>query len=425
MKKLTVALSASVLAALALSGCASGGAPTDPNAKPELLIYVDATREAAAQAYVDSVGDAADITVEVYDDLIAKLTLFDQTKSGWPDVAFLASPASLGQLTPAGSGFVAPIDDLVASDVLDGYEGANSWCSIDGQTYCLANDLAQSVLWYDKTTLDSLGLTVPTTMEEFAETALALKGTGYIAGSVDGYVLYTSFLQSSGCPLSDVQDATTVKIDVESEECQRVAETLQPLIDAGVVDTRSAFDAGFIADEAGAGKVAMQVGPSWFGDFVIKAEASWAVPAGRISAAPMPSWDGSKPIAGQWGGGLWLVSSHSEFPQAAADAATWLATSPDVQVDSPTYPAYGPVNAQWADRTAADTYYASDPVPAMQESAKNLSTVNKPALFDPAGPLGTVVQPALDAKTPLVDVLKAYADELTNVAKSVGYTVVD
>lgn len=413
-----------VAAALTLAGCSGAPAPTD---KPSLLVWVDATREPAAQAYVASVGDSANVTVEVYNpgELKTKIALFNQTNQGWPDVVFAGVPQDIAELSDPSNGYAAPLDDLVSEEVLDGFGTANDWCIIEGQVYCLKNDLSQTVLWYDTVLFEELGLTVPTTMEEFAAEAMKLEGTGYIAGAIGDGSFDANFLQSSGCPTTDAVDRTNVRIDGTAEECTRVADLLQPLVDAKVLDTRTNFDAGFIADVVKAGRVAMTFGASWFGDFVIRPEESWGIPAGRIAAAPMPIWSGeSVNYSGAWGGGVFIVSSHSSFPQAAADAAVFMATDIDLQAAGVTFPAYGPANEAWAERISGDSYYAADVYPALADSASKINPASKPVRYDFEGSVGKVLQTGINENRPLREVILEFTDTLAQLAPASGYTVV-
>ena len=230
-----------------------------------------------------------DIKIEVIAqaDAQTKIALHNRTKSGWPDVIF-GTAADTAQFLDPSNGYAADLTNLVSKKIFDGFGEGNSDCKFDGKYYCLKNDLANTVLWYNTKIFKQLGLTVPTTMDEFAATAMKLKGTGYSAGAIGDQGYYAAFLQSSECPLADVPKTNTVRIAPNDPKCTRVAELVQPLLDAGVVDKRSSFDAGFIKDVAKKDKVAMTLGPSWFGDFVIKPDASWGVPAGEIAAATMP-----------------------------------------------------------------------------------------------------------------------------------------
>jgi multiple sugar transport system substrate-binding protein len=217
-----------------------------------------------------------------------------------------------------------------------------------------------------------------------------------------------------------------VRIAPNDPKCTRVAQLVQPLLDAGVVDKRSSFDAGFIADVAKKDKVAMTIGPSWFGDFVIKPTDSWGVPAGEIAAAPMPAWGtGSDNKSGAYGGGVFTVSAHSKYPQAAADAAVWLTTSDAMATatTTPTFPAYGPANKLWEKRISTDPYYASNPYPAMAAGANNISQVDRPVRFAFVAQIGAVLQADINGGKSLKTALDDYATSLQKLAPSSGYKV--
>lgn len=425
MKKL-LALPLVAASIFGLGACSAGGAGEEASGTPELLIWVDSVREPAALQYKEAFEGEVDVTIEVVDvaDLQSKITLFNTTGSGWPDVVF-AQPNDVAAWADPSNGYAAKIDELLDPAIIEGYNGSNDWCLIDGSYYCLKNDLAQSVLWYDTVLFEELGLTVPTTMEEFAETALQLEGTGYVAGAIGDQNFYASYLWPSQCPMSQVTGPNEVRIDPDAEECARVVELVQPLVDAGVLDTRSSFDAGFIADVAQAGKVVMTLGPSWFGEFVIRPESSWAVPAGRIAVAPMPIWEGAdQAYSGEWGGGIWVASAKSKFPEAAAEAAAFLATDPGVAETAVTFPGYQPAYEAWSARISADPYYAEDIIPALVQQASLISPSEKPVRFNNYGQIGSVLQTEINAGTPIADALRLFQESLIQLAPGSGYTVV-
>ncbi len=433
MKRLAVALVAAATVGSTLVGCSqadSGGSGSGDSAggKPSLLLWVDTPRVPAAEMYKEKMAGEQDIKIEVIAqaDAQTKIALANRTKKGWPDIIF-GTAADTAQFLDPSNGYAANLDELVDEEILEGFGEGNSDCVFDGKTYCLKNDLANIILWYDTKIFEELGLTVPTTMQEFADTAMQLKGTGYSAGAIGDQNYYASFLQSSECPLAEIVDKDVVRIAPEDPKCTRVAELVQPLLDAGVVDSRSSFDAGFIKDVAKAGKVAMTLGPSWFGDFVIKPADSWGVPAGRMAAANFPVWGtGDDTKTGAWGGGVFTVSSHSEFPEEAADAAVFMTTSEEMATaeTTPTFPAYGPANKLWEKRIAADPYYAENPYPAMAESANKISQVDRPVRFAFVAQIGTVLQSSINSGESLETALNKYAESLQKLAPSSGYEVV-
>lgn len=429
-KRFALALPVAAALILGLGACSpgNGGGPGGGEAAgtPELLVWVDATREPAAKTYKAAVAGKVDVKIEVIDPttLISKIQLFNTTKKGWPDVVFSGAPNDFATWADPANGYAAPLNDTVSKEIFDGYGTANDWCKIDGKFYCLKNDLAQNVLWYDTKVFKELGLTVPTTMDEFASTAMKLKGTGYIAGTVANNALYNGFLWSNGCQMTDVVDSGTIRIAPGSKECTEVTDLLQPLVDAGVMETQDPFDAAFLKKYPQAGKVAMTVGPSWFGEFVFKPAESWGIPEGRIAAAEMPQWAGQdKAYSGEWGGGVWVASAHAKFPQAAADAVTFLATDDSIQKDAVTYPAYGPALEVWKEKISADKYYAADPIPAMAAQAESISPAVKPVRFNADGAVTSVLSTQIIGGAPLATAVGDFQKNLAQLAEASGYKV--
>lgn len=421
-----LALVAVMAASLGLAGCSGTNGSSGGTGKPTLLLWVDTPRVPQAKLYQQLMANKVTIKIEVIaqGDAQTKIALHNRTKSGWPDAIF-GTAADTAQFID--NGYAADLTKLVPKSTFDGFGTGNSDCLFDGKYYCLKNDLANTVLWYNTKIFKKQNLTVPTTMQEFAATALKLKGTGYSAGAIGDQGYYAAFLQSSECPLAAVPQKNTVRVAPHDPKCTRVTDLVQPLLDAGVVDKRSSFDAGFIKDVAKKDKVAMTLGPSWFGDFVIKPAASWGVPAGEIAAAPMPTWGtGSDDRSGAWGGGVFTVSAHSKFPQAAADAAVWMTTSDEMATaeTTPTFPAYGPANKLWEKRISTDKYYASNPYPAMAAGANKISQVDRPVRFPFVAQIGTVLQADINAGKTLETALNDYAASLQKLAPASGYKVV-
>lgn len=420
-------LSLAVVGTLILGGCAAGGDSTDGEGPRELLIWVDVVREPAANKYKAKMAGTIDVTVEVVsqEEVLPKIALANQTRSGWPDLVF-SPPNDIAIWADPSNGYALALGEYLDPAIIPGYEGANDWCLIDGEYYCLKNDLAQTVLWYDTVVFEELGLSVPTTMNEFASEAMKLKGTGYVAGSIGDEGFYAGYLWPSGCPMTDVQSPTTVRINPDAPECKRVWELVQPLVDAKVLDNRSSFDAGFIADVAKAGKVAMHIGASWWGEFVIRPADSWGIPEGRIAAAPMPKWAGeSVGYSGEWGGGIWVASSHSKNKQDAVDAITYLGTSPEIAIDGPTFPGFRPAYEAWSERLNNDSYYASSPIPAMTEQASKIRQTTKPVRYNAQGQIGASLQAGLNGGLKVEQAIRNFLNSLKELAPGGGYSVVD
>jgi multiple sugar transport system substrate-binding protein len=426
--------------ALVLSACAGGGTSgdagetsgsSDSGSSAEgantLLIYVDPVREPACLQYQEKMAGEVDVTCEVVgqEEVLPKVVLSNQTGSGWPDVTFNPSN-NVGIFQDPLNGYALKLDDYVDPAIIDGYNGSGDWCKIEGSYWCLKNDLAQTVLWYDTVIFEELGLTVPTTMDEFAATALELEGTGYVAGAIGDQGFYAGYLWPSGCPISTVIDTDTVQINPDAPECTRVVELVQPLVDAGVLDTRGSFDAGFIEDIARQQKVAMQIGPSWWGQFVIRPEDSWGIPAGRMTAAEMPIWAGeSTNWSGEWGGGVWVGNSNHPNPQIVADAIVYLATDPDMRADKVTFPGYTPAFEKWRAPLTTDAFYAADPTAAMVAQVPKIRQTERPARFDLRGQLGVLGTNIQGSPGDIAGAVRSFMEGAQELALGVGYTVVD
>ena len=427
--------------ALALAGCASaapstGSTASSPafqqakqDASATVTVWADSTRLPDVQKYQKSHPDAK-LNIVTYDGsadgstyLQTKVQLFDRTGSGWPDVVFAAPTDVTWASQPTGSSaqaFAAPVDQLVDKSLLDGFAaGSLAPCQSGGHTYCLRNDIAQVVLWYDKSLMDKWGYQVPTTWEQYQQLGqkVATEHPGYVIGAIGDSNSQESYFWSSRCPAQQLVGDNTLRVDLSATECTRMAKLLDPLIAAKSISKQGFFTQGFDG-----GKVLMAVGPSWYGQYLFN--AAFKVPAGRIAAAPPLTWTGESTAAtGNVGGGIWMISSHSVNLKAATDVATWLTTSDDNLTGAPTYPAYVSGAKAWLANPANKNYFANDVAPAFQAAAGQVWTGWSNTKFSDATPWSTTVLPALTAGKSLTETLPAWQDAIVNQAKSVGYTV--
>ena len=315
-------------------------------------------------------------------------------------------------------------------------EGGNKWCKgSDGKTYCVKNDLAQDVLWVNTKLMTEFGYTVPKTMDDFAKIGadIAKNHPGYSLGALGTQGMYSGYLWPSQCPVNQATSSTVVKIAPKSAKCTRATALVQPMIDSGVLSTSAPWDADFIADYGSKDKVVMTIGPSWFGEFVIKPASSWAVPKGEITAAEMPYWAGEKVnYSGEWGGGIYTVSPHSKFPKEALAFAIFMVSdkrnvtdvvNPDGSKGAPTFPASAKGNAYWKAKISADTWYSANPYPAMLAQSTKIFPGEKPVSYDSNGAMEGTYSNALKKTKNAQSALEEFATYATGLAKQLGYTV--
>jgi hypothetical protein len=171
-------------------------------------------------------------------------------------------------------------------------------------------------------------------------------------------------------------------------------------------------------------KVLMMPGPSWYAQALF--DATLHIPAGQITAAMPLQWENESPITtGQVGGGPWIISRHSKNLATAADFVTWATTvfNPTGANARPGYPAYAPLATAWLSSQATNSYFASDPTPALKAAASlvwkgwNLVTYPDQPVWS-----NTVVT-ALVAGKSLSSLLQPFGNALAQAAQAAGYQV--
>jgi ABC-type glycerol-3-phosphate transport system substrate-binding protein len=431
--------------AAVLAGCASADQSAAPAAGPvafqpaaqttgsEITVWADSTRLPAVQQYQKSHPNVK-MNIVTYDGsangstyLQTKVQLFDRTGSGWPDVVF-GSPTDVTwasrPTSPSATAFAAPLDqDMVPKATLDGFaKGSLEPCQANGHTYCLRNDIAQVVLWYNKALMDQFGYQVPTTWQQYEALGerVAKEHPGYLVGSVGDTNSQESYFWSSQCPAFNLTTPDTLKVDLADGNCTRMATLLDKLIADKTVSTQGFFSQGFTKDSGN--KVLMANGPSWYGQYLFN--TAFKVPAGQIAAAMPLTWDGETTAAtGNVGGGVWMVSSHSKNLKASTDLVTWLSTSNDFQANAPTYPAYVPAAKAWLANPVNKQYFAADISDVFEKAANEVWTGWSNTRFSDATAWSSVVLPALTAGKTLTETLPQWQAAIIDEAKSVGYTI--
>lgn len=386
-----VAVASSVtLAALAACSNSNAGGSNGKYGFPEasqssgskITVWVDATRVAAANAFKKA-NPNVPINVVTYDgsangsnSFKTKIGLLDRAGSGWPDVVFSTQnndAAWASQQTNGTQAFAAVLNHgLVPQSVLSGFtKGALNPCTIDGKVYCLRNDLAQNVFWFNKTMMDRFGYAVPKTWEDYQALSakVASQHPGYITGGVGDTWTPEVFMWASKCGANQITGPRSVTVDATSANCLRAAK----LIDAGVANktltTLSVFSPDFAKKYAG--KVLMMPGPAWFAGAIFDSKTALNVPAGQLGVAAPPAWGTSQPVTGDVGGGTWFISSHSKNLAAAEKFVQFVTTADAYQVDlAPGYPAFAAAGEKWIAKQEASHYYATSLHPIVQAGSQ-------------------------------------------------------
>ncbi|MBX6384313.1 MAG: carbohydrate ABC transporter substrate-binding protein [Microbispora sp.] len=429
--------------ALTLAGCGSGGGTSvgpygfpqvTQDEKAPITVWVDADRSSAADAFKKANPDVK-INVVTYDgsangsnSFRTKMQLFDRAGSGWPDVVFSTQnndAAWASQKSNGKQAFAAVLNHgLVPKSTLDNFtQGSLAPCTVDGKVYCLRNDLAQVVLWYNKSLLDKFGYDLPTTWEEYQALGekVAREHPGYIIGTVGDPWTPEVYFWGSKCQANDITGPKSVTVDTGSTSCRRAASMLDTLIENGTTPNVSVFTPEFVTKYSG--KVLLMPGPAWYAGAIFNNPQSLNVPPGQLGVAEPLPWRGESPVTGNVGGGTWFISSHSKNLKAAEKFVEFVTTADDYQVNlAPGYPAYAPAAKKWIDKQESSGYYATD-LQALLKAGSQIWSGWGSGVFSQEAIWAKTITPAIAGGKKLVDLLPEWETAIENQARVNGYTV--
>jgi ABC-type glycerol-3-phosphate transport system substrate-binding protein len=429
---------------IALAACTSSGggssssfgfteAKQSPNST--ITVWVDATRVPAAKAF-EAAYPKDKIKVVTYDGAAngsnsfqTKMNLFDKANSGWPDVVFSSqnSDASwASQKDGKTQAFAAVLNDgLISNSTISGFsKGALNPCLVNGKLFCLRNDLAPNVLWYNDTLMKQFGYKVPTTWEQYETIGkdLAANHPGYIIGSVgDSFEGPEIYMWGSKCQANDITGARAVTVNTTSANCTRAASLMDTLTADKSITTDSLFSPDFV--KAYTGKVLMVPGPAWLGGAIFDSKSSLNVPAGQIGISAPLAWGSDAPVTGDVGGATWFVSSHSKNIAEAKKFVDFVTTAPNYQAKlAPGLPASAAAQAQWITAQEASGYYVT-PLTGLTTAGTLVWGGWGSGQFSQEAIWSKTILPGVAAGKTVVSQLSDWGTAIANQAQTLGYTV--
>lgn len=397
-------------------------------ADSRITVWIDQPRQPMIDAYLKKFPEKAKLIKAVVVDreqFPAKVLLFNNTNQGWPDVVF-AEPRLVGRVADKAHSFPLDLKGHVPANVLNGYAGM-AGCTFGDKVYCLRNDLAQFVVYYNKPTFEKFGYKVPATFEELQDLSdkVAAEHPGYLLGTFGDGWTFISFFVGSGCPTHQLVNDNTLKIDVTDPRCVRAAKLVDHMLANGTLWNTDYFDPTFVQKQ-NEGKVMMVSMASWaWGVFGGKPDSTYYKTAEhQLGVAPPLRWaSDAKAQTPAMGGAAWTVSRHTKNPKLATELVTWLTTAPEVWSTTPNYPAYKPIMELWQKQVSGDPVFASDPYPVMKAAAEVISPLDKWPRFDLIGPYTQIVKDALKNKATIESALPKVAEQLAPLAEVQGYVV--
>ncbi|MEV5414231.1 sugar ABC transporter substrate-binding protein [Thermopolyspora sp. NPDC052614] len=260
-------------------------------------------------------------------DEYAKLQSAIKAGSGAPDVAQIEYFA-LPQF--ALSKAVVDLNQYGAASWKDLFtDSAWAQVTVNNGVYGVPQDTGPMAMFYRKDVLDKLGLKPPATWEEFAAAAKKIKEDdpgNFItsvdpgdAGGVDSLIW-----QAGGRPFA-IENATTVRVNLQDEGTKRWAELWSGLVRDKLVDPAPGWNDAWWQGMA-SGKYALWMAGAWAPGAI---ESTIPQTQGKWRAAPMPQWDASAPVNAENGGSSVAVLAQSKNALAAVGFAKWLNSDPD------------------------------------------------------------------------------------------------
>lgn len=353
-------------AALLMTACSSGGGGSDAPAADgpvELTFWTWAPNVDKVVETWNAANPDIHVTVNKQDGgdpAITKLLTAVKAGSGAPDIMqteyqkipTLVSADALADISGEVADLADQFPEGVWNDVTLGSDAV----------YAVPQDSGPMQFYYRADIFEQLGLTVPTTWDEYAATAAALQAAdptkylGTFSATDAGW--FTGLSQQAGASWWGIDgDSWTVAVD--DEATLKVADYWGGLVESGVIDNKPMYTPEWNA----ALNNGTQIG--WLSAIWAPGVLEGNAPdtAGLWKMAPMPQWDAAKPATGNWGGSATAVTSQSKHPAEAAQFIEWLNASQegvDLLVEQTgIYPANIPASAEAL--SEPPTFFANQP----------------------------------------------------------------
>jgi N,N'-diacetylchitobiose transport system substrate-binding protein len=299
------ALSAGVLAlSLGLSACGDdddpeGGSGSDA---AEIRVWIngadtpDAAREWLKTEFEDqNPGSTLTIEEQEWEGLVERLTTALSSESETPDVVEIGNTQA-PTFTTAGafSPLTDDLDDLGGDDLLPGFvEGA----TVEGETYAVPYYAGAKYVFYRKDLLEAAGLTVPTTMDEFVQTAIDLKKANPEPANFSGLWLPgqdwrngVAFVWDAGGDIATDEGGEWAGA-LSTPESVAGLETVQTLMDQASGAPKDGNEADPQTPFC-AGEIGMMITPSWVTGLIEDPEAGCPDMMENVGVFALPGSDG-------------------------------------------------------------------------------------------------------------------------------------
>ncbi|MGI5371970.1 ABC transporter substrate-binding protein [Streptomyces iakyrus] len=191
--------------------------------------------------------------------------------------------------------------------------------------YAVPQDIGPMMFYYREDLFKEYGLTVPTTWDQFAETARKLKKAApdkdLTTFSANDSGLFAGLAQQAGAKWWTTS-GDRWKVSINDAATQKVAEFWGGLVKEGAIDNQPMYTPAW-NKALNTGKQIAWVSAVWAPGTLTTAAPDTK---GKWAMAPLPQWSASDNSTGSWGGSSTAVTTDSEHRAAAAKFAAWLNT---------------------------------------------------------------------------------------------------
>ncbi|MCF1593552.1 ABC transporter substrate-binding protein [Streptomyces muensis] len=191
--------------------------------------------------------------------------------------------------------------------------------------YAVPQDIGPMMFYYRQDLFKKYGLTVPSTWEQFAETARALKkkspDTDLTTFSANDSGLFAGLAQQAGAKWWTTS-GDKWKVGIDDDASQKVAKFWGDLVKEGAIDDQPMYTPAW-NKALNTGKQIAWVSAVWAPGTLTTAAPDTK---GKWAMAPLPQWSQSENVTGSWGGSSTAVTTDSKNKAAAAKFAAWLNT---------------------------------------------------------------------------------------------------
>ncbi|MCZ4119649.1 ABC transporter substrate-binding protein [Streptomyces sp. H39-S7] len=193
--------------------------------------------------------------------------------------------------------------------------------------YAIPQDTGPLMFYYRQDLFQQYGLTVPTTWDEFAATARALKQkdakkslTTFSSGDPG---LFAGLAQQAGAKWWTTSGEKW-SVGIDDTASQKVADFWGGLVKEGAIDNQPMYTPAW-NKALNTGSQIAWVSAVWAPGVLTSAAPDTK---GKWAMAPLPQWKKGESTTGSWGGSTTGVTNDSQHKDAAAKFAKWLNTDP-------------------------------------------------------------------------------------------------